>query len=222
MFPRVLVLALVMALFAASAHAGVPAPRGGSECSFPCGLPPVSGCRTVVTVSPPEASCQYRFNQMGSFDVLTLNVTVRDAFDAPQPGTEVQIELIPDDGSTVLCSCADLVQTEIADAVGATQFQFARIGGRGTIRVEVSLRDQPSDPWFLFCNSIAFPFTTPDLNASCDPGAVPVATVVDLGLWAGGLPPVYLLSSDYNCDGTVNVIDLGLWATGTVPGTCAP
>lgn len=222
MFARLAAAFVVLSIFAASAHAGVPALRGDSECSFPCGLPPIYGCRTIVAVSPPLTGCQYRFNQMGNLDTLTLNVTVRDAFQAPLPGTEVMIELVPDDGSTVLCGCAGLVQTELADAAGAVRFDFARLGGHGQIRVDVSLRPQPADPWFLFCNSIRPLFTSPDLNASCDPGNVPVATVVDLGLWAAGLPPGYEPTSDYNCDGTVNVIDLGLWATGTAPGTCAP
>lgn len=212
----------LLALASDPGVAGVPAPRGGSECSYPCGIPPVPGCRTVVTVSPPETGCQYRFNQMGNFDVLTLNVTVRDAFEAPLPGTEVRIELVPDDGATLLCACSSLEQIEVADAAGSARFEFARLGGRGQIRVEVSLREQPTDSWFLFCDSIRPMFTSPDLNASCDPGAAAVANVVDLGIWAGGLPPVYLLSSDYNCDGTVNVVDLGLWASGTVPDTCAP
>jgi hypothetical protein len=42
-------------------------------------------------------------------------------------------------------------------------------------------------------------------------GAPP--TVLDLGLWAGALPPsTYAEPSDYNCSATIDVFDLGIWA----------
>jgi hypothetical protein len=61
-------------------------------------------------------------------------------------------------------------------------------------------------------------FTSSDLDGSCDP--VPdTVTIVDLGLWAGCLPPAsYCRESDYDCDGTVGVIDLGIWASGLGTG----
>jgi hypothetical protein len=50
--------------------------------------------------------------------------------------------------------------------------------------------------------------TTSDLNGD---GKV---NVVDLGLWASGLPPGYNECSDYNCDGIVDVFDLAIWVGG--------
>ena len=61
-----------------------------------------------------------------------------------------------------------------------------------------------------------FDFTSTDLDGDCLD-----TDVVDLGLFAGCLPPgPYCRTSDYNCDGTVDVIDLGLWAGG-LGLTCA-
>ncbi|MCA9752119.1 MAG: hypothetical protein KC591_08010, partial [Gemmatimonadetes bacterium] len=58
-------------------------------------------------------------------------------------------------------------------------------------------------------------------NATCDP-LEPATTILDLGVWAQGLPPQpYVRTSDFNCDGTVNVIDLGGIGAGLIHG-CAP
>ena len=98
------------------------------------------------------------------------------------------------------------------------QAVFSQLGGRGTLSVSVSAHCYGDIP--LFQDEI--PFTSPDLDGSCDP--VPSAvTVADLGLWAGCLPPApYCELSDFDCDGTVNVVDLGMWVGGLGTGCDGP
>jgi hypothetical protein len=68
---------------------------------------------------------------------------------------------------------------------------------------------------------LEFDFTSSDLDASCET-ATSATNVIDLGIWAGCLPPSpYCEASDYNCDGTVNVSDLGGWAGG-LGSPCGP
>ena len=44
-------------------------------------------------------------------------------------------------------------------------------------------------------------------------------TIVDIGIWAGGLPPGYELDSDFNCsDFPIDVVDLGVLAGGLGKG----
>jgi hypothetical protein len=46
--------------------------------------------------------------------------------------------------------------------------------------------------------------------------------VLDLAIWAAGLPPTYRSASDYDCSGgSVDVVDLGVFAGGLVVG-CTP
>jgi hypothetical protein len=65
-----------------------------------------------------------------------------------------------------------------------------------------------------FC-CLEFHFTSPDLNASCHTPPNSATNVIDLGIWAACLPPSSACeSSDYNCDCAVTVLDLGLFAGG--------
>jgi hypothetical protein len=190
-----LVLASLLVLVcSAAAFAGVPAPDR-SSCA-------ISGSQ----LNP----CQWRFRAQGDADQLTLCITLNDAFDTPVASCSTSATLT---GSPV-CDCEGLVRTGFTDAGGVVCFAYHCIGGRGTATINVTAHCVGD----IGICSPSFEFTSPDLNGSCNntpgPGSGGNVDVVDIGIWAGGLPPAYLQASDYNCDGTVNVSDLGFLAGG--------
>jgi hypothetical protein len=137
-----------------------------------------------------------------------VSVTVRSAFLEPIANCPTFISLRPTDAATLLCSCQPLVAEDTTGADGVMTTTFGQLGGRGSLDVVV-------DVFFGGLYEVArttVEFTSSDLDASCDPSDA--VGVVDLGIWAGGLPPSYLQSSDYDCDGVVDIVDLGIWASG--------
>ena len=194
-----LVLAtLVVLVCSAVSFAGVPDPTR-------------SGCQVAGQALP----CQFRFNNAGGLDKLTLKVTLRDAFDTPVANCSTYCNL----GNATpfqAKSCGGDRKGGVTNAGGVVNFIYRCIGGRGNVDLLVTAKC--TAPIGICSSTIRF--TNPDLNASrdTDNGAT---TVVDLGLWAGCLPPSpYCTASDFDCNGTVNVVDLGLWASG-LGRTCA-
>ena len=190
-----LVLASLLVLIcSAAAFAGVPAPDR-SSCA-------ISGDQ----LNP----CQWRFRASGDADQMTLCVTINDAFDTPVANCSTSVTL---SGANV-CDCEGLVRTAFTDAGGVACFAYKCLGGRGTGTLTVVAHCSGD---IEIC-APTFDFTSPDLNATCNntpgPGSGGNVDVIDIGIWAGGLPPAYEQVSDYNCDGTVDVSDLGYLASG--------
>lgn len=81
--------------------------------------------------------------------------------------------------------------------------------GHGELWLTLTTHCSGDINWF----TAEVPFTSSDLNASCEPDAA--TDVIDLGIWAACLPPgPYCVRTDLSCDGTVNVLDLGIFAGG--------
>jgi hypothetical protein len=196
-----LVLAtLVVLVCSAVSFAGVPDPSR-------------SGC--ALNAQP--LACQWRFRADGGFDRLTLRVTVRDAFDAPVANCSTYCNL--GGASLVAAQCNGNRKGGLTNAGGVVNFVYRCIGGRGSVQLRVTAVCSGN----VGLCSPTINFTNPDQNASNEGPMLPGSTtVVDLGLWAAGLPPSpYLVTSDFNCDGLVSVIDLGLWASGLSKGCVA-
>lgn len=187
------VLTLLLCLSTVS-EAGIPDPtRSGSE------------------LKGQAVGCQYRFRHDGGLDCLSVCVTLRDIFDVPVPNCTTSVTL-NDTGNGSLCSCCPNPLILATDANGVAVFEFKKLGGRGSAEACITALCQGAIA--IACQS--FDYTSTDMSGDC------LATdVIDLGLWAGCLPPApYCRESDYNCDGTVDVIDLGLFAGGLTV-TCA-
>jgi hypothetical protein len=133
---------------------------------------------------------------------MIVSITVRDSFDDPKVHYPTSATLTTNLGTLALSSCGPLSRTGVTDTSGAVRFTFSQLGGRGSLEVRVTTYT------LIELAHVPINFTSPDLDAN---GTV---NVVDLGLWAGGLPPGYLQSSDYDCSHAVNIIDLGVWAGG--------
>jgi hypothetical protein len=166
--------------------------------------------RSGFELSGQGTACHYRFRADGGLDRLTVLVTVRDAFDVPVPDCSTSITLHPIAQTLSFCSCCPSTQGVRTDNEGVMSLVFDKLGGRGSLDVNVT------------CHCIGhiglgqFPidFTSPDLAASCAP-----VNVVSMGIWAQCLPPgPYCPASDYDCDGTVGVLDLAIWAGGLGAG----
>jgi hypothetical protein len=117
---------------------------------------------------------------------------------------------------------------QTTDENGIANFVFRKIGGHGELNVLI----ETTCTGVMEIGSVTIPFTSPDLNGSNsgpNPSVIPPCVaapnsstdVVDLGIWAAGLPPSYEESSDYDCSGSVGVVDLGLFAGGLNVG-CTP
>jgi hypothetical protein len=159
----------------------------------------------------PATPCQWRSRASGDADRLTLNVTLRGPFDDPVPGCSTSVTLHGD----TLCDCAgSLVRTGISDAGGVLRFAYGCLGGRGAATLDVTAHCAGD----LGVCSTGFVFTSPDLDATCNGTPGPTiggnVSLIDLGIWAGGLPPTYSMAADFNCDGTVDVADLAFFASG--------
>lgn len=199
-----LVLAMVAVLACSSlALAGVPDPAR-------------SGCGTTGSGTN---ACTFFFTEDGGQDVLTCCVTLRDAFDTPVVACSTSLTITPDAGTMNWCKCtggggAEFVSyrtTDFSDASGVIYFICDSMGGFGGLDLAVTTHCAGAGN-IEICTKNE-PFTSTDLNASCE-GAGSSTDVFDLGLWSAGLPPGYALEADYNCDSIVDVFDLGGWSSG--------
>ncbi len=157
-------------------------------------------------VSGTGVPCQYRFNATGGLDVLSVNLTLRDPFDTPVANCTTSATIIANTGP--FCACVD-VATGVSNASGVVTLTFSRIGGNGTL--DVCVTAQCSGGVAMGCSTINF--TSPDLDGSCEVTGSATG-VIDLGIFAAGLPPGYNTNADYDCDLDVDVIDLGTFASG--------
>jgi hypothetical protein len=187
---------LVTAVAAATALAGVP-------------VPPLCGCDIAGQVVP----CQYRFVVDGSMDVLVVNVTLRDSIGDPVPNWETSATLVPSGGTQYFCSCCPNPQILYTNTDGEVTFEFARLGGHGSLDVNVTAVVTTGGGIPICSHTILF--TSPDLDGSCDP--INSTTVI-----AMCLPPSCCLHGSYSCGATVNVVDLGVWASGLGKGCQVP
>jgi hypothetical protein len=177
---------------------------------------------SFVTYSPPAVPCHYRFNGSGAMDVLVVDVQTLDSNAMPVPGTPVSFSLRPSSagGTLALCTCNPSPTVVSTNATGAATASFDRVGGRGTFVVVVEAVGFGPP---IVLDEMTVPFTSPDLNGSCDAPPASATTVADLGVWASGLPPGYQRFSDYDCSGfPVNIVDLGIWAAFGLGVPCTP
>ena len=178
-----------------------------SSASF-AGVPDPTQSSCVVTGAlTGSAGTQFRFNATGTADVLVATVTLLDAFGVPVAGCSTSATVT----GAGLCACpGGETTTGITDASGVVSLSFTVLGGYGgDLQVAVTSHCVGD---ILICTNGPHFYTSPDLDGSCDSGNS--TGIVDLGLWAGTLPPAYGLFGDYNCDGSVGVVDLGFWAGG--------
>jgi hypothetical protein len=199
-----LVLAMVAVLACSSlALAGVPDPAR-------------SGCGTTGTGTN---TCHYFFRVDGSADVLTCCVTLRDAFDTPVASCSTSVTITPSAGTVEFCKClgggaatfTSYRATAFSDVSGIIYFTCDNIGGQGDLDLAVTTHCAGAGNIEICTKTV--PFTSTDLNASCESGSAST-DVFDLGSFANGLPPGYDVKADYNCDGIVDVFDLGDFAGG--------
>jgi len=171
-----------------------------------------------VAVAPPQNDCQYVFLPAPASERLAVDVTLRDAFDTPLADWTVTATLTPEAGS-VVCACESLQSEEVSGASGDARIEFGLLGGWGTLRLEIHATHPLAGTYPIdWVSGLAF--TSTDQDAACVASGR-AANVVDLGIWAGGLPPSpYRRASDLDCDGTVNIVDLGYLASGLAEG-CA-
>ncbi len=196
--PALLSLIALLASSPTPAHAGIPCI--GFELS-------------EFEISPPPVACQYRFNASGTLDELTVTTTLIDCFGNPGPNCGVMATLEPVSGTWASCGCEPLTQTVDSDENGVASFTFSRIGGHGTLRVSLTALCAGT----VLLQEWEIPFTSPDLDGSCEASPAASTGVVDLGVWAQGLAS-YQLASDYDCNGDIGVGDLGAWASGLGDG----
>jgi hypothetical protein len=201
MMRKSLVIASLLVLAcSAAALAGVPDPsRSTSSMSTP-GIGP----------------CHYVLNAPGNQDAMTVRVTLRDAFDTPVAScaTDATLEFVDDGGdpNDSVCACGDgLVVSGSTDANGIVNLTWTSLGGYGVINIHITARCQGN----IAINSFnGLKFTSPDLDGSCEASPSSSTGVIDLGIFASGLPPNYFEPADYDCTGNVGVIDLGVFASG--------
>jgi len=181
-----------------------------SSSSSLAGIPCIIPERWGIEVTGQGAPCQYRFRGDGSLDQLIVYITARDCFDVPVPVCSTSATITPTSGTLALCTCAPNPQWVLTGVDGTGTFVFDHIGGRGT--ADLCITAHCVGDIAIFCEE--FDFTSPDLDASCETAA-PATNILDLGVWAGCLPPnPYCQAADFDCDGTVNVVDVGFWAGG--------
>ena len=162
------------------------------------------------------APCHFVFRADGGRDVMTVTLTLTNDFQDPVADCSTSVTLaLADDSGGQLCDCDEsLQQWVVTDAYGHAELESSRLGGWGTLALIITA--YPYGPWAFASEEIAF--TSPDLDASCEPAPAASTTVIDLGLWAWGLQ-VPAPRSDYDCSGGLNdIVDLGVWASGL--GVC--
>lgn len=170
-----------------------------------------------LAITGQTVPCQFRFRADGGLDHLIVDVVLRDAFGLPVPECSASASLLPNGETMAFSCCAPSTQFGVSDAEGAVRFEFDDIAGRGSLDVQITVHC--FGPYELFRSAIQF--TSPNLVGNGEPPGV-----LDLGLWAGCLPPApYCMASDYDCSASVDVLDLGIWAGGLDMGcgvTTAP
>jgi hypothetical protein len=193
------------------------------------GPPDPSRCTIETNASP--VSCQFRFRSDGGLDELRVHVVIRNAFDIPSPNCPTRATLQSAGATTLaLCACTTCgIQTASTNINGEAEFIFRKIGGRGELQVLIETLCFGTIP----IGSVTIPFTSPDLDGSgsgpnptvippCKAAPLSATDVIDLGIWANGLPPNYEMHSDYDCSGApLTVVDLAIWAGGLGQG-CVP
>ncbi len=176
--------------------------------------------KSGIGLNNPGAPCQFRFRVDGLLDRLTLKVTLRDAFDLPVASCSVKGTLQSSGASTLsFCACSPCnPQTGTTNAAGVVNLVFRKIGGRGNLTATVTATCTGN----IGIGNRTFDFTSPDLNGSCQASPTSSTDVIDLGVFAGALPPGYNIRGDYNCSGSpVDVVDLGVFAGGLGKGCVA-
>jgi hypothetical protein len=193
-----LVLAMVLVLCCGmAAFAGVPDPS-----------------RSSVVDTGASTACHYKFRADESGDVLTVNVTLRDALNNVVTGCSTTAQLVSNAGTLAFGDCCTQPQAGVTNAAGAVAFTFASVSGRGSIDIVVTATCVGS----IVIDTNSVEFTSTDLNAGAT-SPVGVTNVFDLGILGGSLgsatpliaPHVYV---NYNCDAAINVFDLGFFAGG--------
>ena len=192
-----LVLASVLVLCSSMAFAGVPDPS-----------------RSSVVDSGASTACHYKFLTDGGGDLLTVNVTLRDAFDVVVASCSTSAELVPNVDTLAFADCCTQPQTGTTNGAGAVAFTFESVNGRGSIDLVVT--SHCVGDIVIATNSLEF--TSSDLNAGAT-SPVGVTNVFDLGILGPTLgsatpltpPDIY---TNYNCDAAINVFDMGFLAGG--------
>lgn len=175
-----------------------------------------SPATSTCVLSGQTLSCQYRFRADGLLDVLTATVTLLDAVGAPVLGWPTTCTLVGVPPNP-FCSCCPNPQTGVTGPGGVIVYTWRKLGGRGFLEVVVSAAPAP----VVF--TLPVPFTSPDLNGSCEPAPASSVTVIDLALMASCLPPApYCTRNDFNCNGVVNIIDVAIWSGGLGKGCASP
>lgn len=178
------------------------------------GGPPDPGM-SFCGLSAPGVPCQYVSVADGSGDVLVVTATILDAGGAPVPFIPATCTLAPKGGSLAFCTCCANPQLGVTGAAGIVMFTFSAFAGRGLLDIVVE-----AGAVVVCIETIAF--TSPDLNASCQGAPASSTTVVDLGIWAGNLPPgPFEAWADYDCSGAIGIVDLGVFAGGLGEGCAA-
>ncbi|MEZ5066869.1 MAG: hypothetical protein R3B81_19315 [bacterium] len=205
-----LVLATLLVLaVGADALAGVPSPANSS-----------------VRLGGQPLACQYRFRADGGLDKMTVFVTLRDAFDVPVANCATSVAATNQTLTLGNCCPAQMTTNILTgngntNANGVAHFVVNQLSGRGSADLEVTA----SCVGNILISTTNFSYTSPDQNASNEAEPASSTNIVDLGAFAACLPPApYCVTSDFNCDGTVNVIDFGFigggLSHGCGAGTC--
>lgn len=159
-----------------------------------------------LAITGQTVPCQFRFRADGGLDRLIVDVVLRDAFGLPVADCSASASLLPNAETMAFSCCTPSTQFEVSDPEGAVRFEFDAVSGRGSLDVQIMVHC--FGPYELFRTDIRF--TSPNLVGDGEPPGV-----LDLGLWAGCLPPApYCMVSDYDCSSSVDVLDLGIWAGG--------
>ncbi len=163
--------------------------------------------------------CHFVFRADGAYDVMAVALTLTDDFSNPVPdcSTSVTLDFVDDPTNNYdgVCECGEPLRKWVVTAAnGYANLDWSRPGGHGSLEVNITIH--PFGVWGIGSEEVEF--TSPDLDASCEPAPAVSTTVIDLGIWASGLH-VPALRSDYDCSGGLNsVIDLGVWAGGLGAG----
>lgn len=172
---------------------------------------------STAILNAPDFPCHFKFrvDSPAAFDELNVTVSLVNAAGVPEVAWPVTCTLLPIAGTLAFCTCCPNPQVVATNGLGIVVFTFKKIGGRGALGVSVGV-----GPWAFPVMPIAF--TSPDMNGSCEAAPAGATTLVDLGIFAGGLPPApFDVNCDFNCSGVVDVVDLGVWAGGLNKG-CGP
>ncbi len=183
---------LLIALGAASADAGLRSPG-------PTGF--IDPLRCGAEVSGQTAPCQFRFHPGGASvyqgDVLTVSVTLRDAFDVPVVDCSTSVTLVPVGPDTHnFCTCCGERQDGRTDPDGTIRFQWDRIGGFGELDARVTSHCVGN----IAIAHLPLQFTSSDLTGTCSDDPDPV-DILDMALWARGMSAGGWIRSDWDCSG---------------------